>query len=339
MAEYELNTGVLKTVEAQIINNEPPCTRLAFNRLMEAGCPQMDTLEMIGNVLVEHMNNVMMFGQKFDEAHFALKLDELARKYENYEPKEIELDEIQKEKHAGYNAMMSDDQENMAKAWLHGFELIKELVKNQFPDSKPDLQAVEEKTEFKYGLMSWLGDIERELGNAKLEEERIEYCKALLETFIWGKEAQDGFKATIGEAYCELGKEADWVNIFEEWLSQEPNNMIAVNSYLYCLTTAGKAEKAKEVAKQYITEDMECDIDTETMFYRAQSLFEEAGDDRQAEVYRKKISAFHSKCLDMAKTYETEVRGFKPGQERKVYPNDPCPCGSGKKYKKCCGNK
>lgn len=23
--------------------------------------------------------------------------------------------------------------------------------------------------------------------------------------------------------------------------------------------------------------------------------------------------------------------------EAKVYPNDPCPCGSGKKYKKCCG--
>lgn len=23
--------------------------------------------------------------------------------------------------------------------------------------------------------------------------------------------------------------------------------------------------------------------------------------------------------------------------EKKVYPNDPCPCGSGKKYKKCCG--
>ena len=24
-------------------------------------------------------------------------------------------------------------------------------------------------------------------------------------------------------------------------------------------------------------------------------------------------------------------------KEYKVYPNDPCPCGSGKKYKKCCG--
>ena len=26
-------------------------------------------------------------------------------------------------------------------------------------------------------------------------------------------------------------------------------------------------------------------------------------------------------------------------KEAKVYPNDPCPCGSGKKYKKCCGRK
>lgn len=24
-------------------------------------------------------------------------------------------------------------------------------------------------------------------------------------------------------------------------------------------------------------------------------------------------------------------------KEAKIYPNDPCPCGSGKKYKKCCG--
>lgn len=24
-------------------------------------------------------------------------------------------------------------------------------------------------------------------------------------------------------------------------------------------------------------------------------------------------------------------------KDEKVYPNDPCPCGSGKKYKKCCG--
>ena len=26
-------------------------------------------------------------------------------------------------------------------------------------------------------------------------------------------------------------------------------------------------------------------------------------------------------------------------KDAKIYPNDPCPCGSGKKYKKCCGKK
>ena len=26
-------------------------------------------------------------------------------------------------------------------------------------------------------------------------------------------------------------------------------------------------------------------------------------------------------------------------KETKIYPNDPCPCGSGKKYKKCCGRR
>lgn len=26
-------------------------------------------------------------------------------------------------------------------------------------------------------------------------------------------------------------------------------------------------------------------------------------------------------------------------KEERIYPNDPCPCGSGKKYKKCCGRK
>jgi preprotein translocase subunit SecA len=34
---------------------------------------------------------------------------------------------------------------------------------------------------------------------------------------------------------------------------------------------------------------------------------------------------------------ESVQRGPKMRTEAKVYPNDPCPCGSGKKYKQCCG--
>lgn len=35
--------------------------------------------------------------------------------------------------------------------------------------------------------------------------------------------------------------------------------------------------------------------------------------------------------------YKEQKRSTTVVNEPKVYPNDPCPCGSGKKYKKCCG--
>ncbi len=36
---------------------------------------------------------------------------------------------------------------------------------------------------------------------------------------------------------------------------------------------------------------------------------------------------------------DTLQKGPKKRENAKVYPNDPCPCGSGKKYKQCCGRK
>ena len=35
--------------------------------------------------------------------------------------------------------------------------------------------------------------------------------------------------------------------------------------------------------------------------------------------------------------YKEQKSSMTVRKEAKVYPNDPCPCGSGNKYKKCCG--
>lgn len=35
--------------------------------------------------------------------------------------------------------------------------------------------------------------------------------------------------------------------------------------------------------------------------------------------------------------FENGINGTMIKNTKKVYPNDPCPCGSGKKFKKCCG--
>ncbi len=43
------------------------------------------------------------------------------------------------------------------------------------------------------------------------------------------------------------------------------------------------------------------------------------------------------KILPSGKT--TNIINFDNSKRNKIYPNDPCPCGSGKKYKNCCKNK
>ena len=53
----------------------------------------------------------------------------------------------------------------------------------------------------------------------------------------------------------------------------------------------------------------------------------------EQKVERKEVATATSTNKDAAVS-RTKVRA-----EKKIYPNDPCPCGSGKKYKNCCGRK
>ena len=41
----------------------------------------------------------------------------------------------------------------------------------------------------------------------------------------------------------------------------------------------------------------------------------------------------------MPNSFVPTAMPMQPASARKIYPNDPCPCGSGKKYKKCCGRR
>ncbi|BBF42763.1 protein export cytoplasm protein SecA ATPase RNA helicase [Lachnospiraceae bacterium KM106-2] len=339
MTEYELSNDILKNVEEQIIANNPTCTRLAFNRIMEIGYEQLDTLEMIGTVFVNELNETIVKGRQFDEGVYTLKLEELVRNCMDLETEPVKLDPIDENKNAGYEALMKDDKDEMAKRWFAGFELIKELVKKEFPNEVPEFSKLDEKTEFKYGIMNWLEDIERELGNAGKYQERVQFCKEVLSLFTWADGTKNSFMIGVGEAYAKMKETALCEEWFEKWLEDESDNPYAIDAYLCCLLEGKEYEKATQIANTYLKEDMECDLDSEALFLRAASLFEEAKDHKKAELFKKKAEQFHAKCLDYAKKYERDVLHFDSGKgkAKKVYPNEPCPCGSGKKYKNCCG--
>lgn len=55
------------------------------------------------------------------------------------------------------------------------------------------------------------------------------------------------------------------------------------------------------------------------------------------ESYKETIENIHGMASVMSFTMKDgEITS---AGSKKIYPNDPCPCGSGKKYKKCCGRK
>ena len=64
---------------------------------------------------------------------------------------------------------------------------------------------------------------------------------------------------------------------------------------------------------------------------------------RQVEDVKKEIHRLGcmTRCWDYKGHMASEVtrNAMSVGLGRKIYPNEPCPCGSGKKYKRCCGRK
>jgi len=58
--------------------------------------------------------------------------------------------------------------------------------------------------------------------------------------------------------------------------------------------------------------------------------------DQVAEM-EEKCDRLEKQCNKVVKERKAELTKADKGKAVKIYPNDPCPCGSGKKYKKCCG--
>ena len=84
-------------------------------------------------------------------------------------------------------------------------------------------------------------------------------------------------------------------------------------------------------AEQIVNSDMYFDEKYDALDDLYNIIYDDAGDDIYDEFYDGILN-------DMYDDFRMPVQ--QPiVKEKKIYPNDPCPCGSGKKYKKCCGRK
>ena len=61
---------------------------------------------------------------------------------------------------------------------------------------------------------------------------------------------------------------------------------------------------------------------------------------RIQEMLKKEVQRKHNEAKELLSETQSLMQArHRIETGRKIYPNDPCPCGSGLKYKKCCGRK
>ena len=105
--------------------------------------------------------------------------------------------------------------------------------------------------------------------------------------------------------------------------------------------------EAMDTLKEYIGLNSYAQRDPVAM-YRIQGadLFDQMVDDIKEDTVRQILSVYpRPQATERVQVAKPTSEGFgggtaivrKPVTVKKVGRNDPCPCGSGKKYKKCCG--
>ena len=259
--------------------------------------------------------------------------------------------------------------------WQYWNDGARDWLKEQGQHGTVALEDVEDELTNGAEINNVLMDADILLLNAGMYEERLSLCEDLLGFFNWKDDpaGEAGLRAFIGESLERLGRKEECDSYFQTLLRDNPENVEYLNMYLNCLCERKAYEEAKELLEQHLTLEMDVTEENSILFWRAEEIYESLGNAIQASFYRAKheiwensrpatvsplnssAAAFLAENPDFMKAFgaqadlestATKLPTWKmQGGEiigqgtKKIYPNDPCPCGSGKKFKKCCGKR
>lgn len=75
--QYRLKSLVVKAVENQMKDNEPPITNTTFQRLVSAGYTEEQAKDKIADVLAVHIVYAISFGRPFHPEEYEKELNQL----------------------------------------------------------------------------------------------------------------------------------------------------------------------------------------------------------------------------------------------------------------------
>ena len=112
------------------------------------------------------------------------------------------------------------------------------------------------------------------------------------------------------------------ISYFQELLNRYPYDYDLLDAYFTCLFKQNKYEELKVEIQKQLPLSIEYNIETKNIIRHVVELFKDMNEEELALRY----GQIEKKQNDFGKKKPTKVI--------KVGRNDPCPCGSGKKYKK-----
>jgi len=223
--------------------------------------------------------------------------------------------------------------------WLEAWEGIKFIMKEE---SLVDVREVDDLYEWIDFIPNVVQDLEMTLHNAGLEnsiyfEKRIVFCEELVQFCPPGKLIRNNTRRAIGESYVRLGRSAEGVEVFESLIADEPNwswGHIALADYYAMDCDPAHYDKAVEIIDR--ASQLPLIDEYDALRERAELYFGEMDDDEKITSYGAKLRRLAEEPGQQTATAVETAQKVIAEKATKIGRNSPCPCGSGKKYKKCC---
>lgn len=215
-------------------------------------------------------------------------------------------------------------------AWDH---LVQLMVREGNMTDRLGLENID------WQIGNWANDTADAAHNAGLYEEEIKVDEQILQ--IHWHSAEDLFhenaKRNIADAYADMGNVSRCFQLYEEYLKEDPLWGWAWIGYFRQL------QEHDEERFEPTLEELFRKVEAGTKFRDKEDLYRELGDEYNTLGNQERADYFYgledkerSKRKSIYGGWKRNAPEIKP---KKIYPNEPCPCGSGKKYKKCCGKK
>ncbi|MGH9766149.1 MAG: SEC-C metal-binding domain-containing protein [Blastocatellia bacterium] len=254
-------------------------------------------------------------------------------------PDEPSFEMLDDKMQEGYELNNSGQVKAACRIWLEAWDDAMELF------DKAGFETIREFDDHFLGtqcLFNWVQDLEMELWNAGLRDRRflarrVEVCEERLERFEADDDpSPENCRRALAESFFDLGETGKADGLFREWLNADPQwgwGWIGWSDcYLVTRTEFGNPDKAEEILREGLS--IVGVRDSEDIAERLADLYKDEGRGDEARDIQRQAELMSEPPKPGALIARTAAPVS--GSQRKVGRNDPCPCGSGQKFKKCC---